>query len=912
MDPHKITTLILSISVALLLSYATAVRQCRKCGPNPVPYPLSTAPDCGDPGYNIRCTAGTLWFDALGGSSYMIRSIDPLTRRIVIKPAALAGSACVSTDFRSEGMYLNETLLFSIAAGNTIFLFNCTDNAPHAPPMDCSASNLCHSYITDHAKAGACGRVNICCGYKTGGVLKEYVVRVHSGGCAAYQSFVDFNATVAPPGTRWPEPGLGIEWVAPQEPVCKGPMDCNELLNSKCGVGPSGGVQRCFCNAGFKWDSINGSCQPQIQRHGKDIHCKVRKKKKMLLAVVVALGGMVSIITVLGAIFYKKHNQAKIKTKETKIKRRKEISSAKANALSSRIFTGREIKKATNNFSPENLIGSGGFGEVFKGTFDDGTTIAIKRAKLGNTKGIDQMQNEVRILCQVNHRSLVRLLGCCLELEHPLLIYEYISNGTLFDYLHRHSLGTREPLKWHQRLKIAHQTAEGLSYLHSAAVPPIYHRDVKSSNILLDDKLDAKVSDFGLSRLVELAEENKSHIFTSAQGTLGYLDPEYYRNFQLTDKSDVYSFGVVLMELLTAQKAIDFNREEENVNLAVYAKKKMFEDMLMDVVDPLLKEGACNLELETMKSLGYLAAACLDDQRQKRPSMKEVADEIEYLIKIVKVPSYKDKVIGLKEIGLVLNVKNMPKSILEDCNIIPEYEEKVGAYLRSMVKVDSYTSLLFKGKIARICVGIDLRSKLVPTFKVLGQEFKVEHEGLHLICFSCSKYGYRQEQCIKDIGHDFPEIEKGESNNNSSINSEGMLGKNLYERKDMVIDYPKIESGLKDDHFGPWMSAIVRKENKSRTTSTGVKVGMDVEKSLQQDRNLGHRIQDLIGLNSNFLWKDQDTSIKFLLDKPLDPPLIMKLDKIDDNVNSKSEIISLDNSNAGLSQHPEDAAHFLS
>jgi len=352
--------------------------------------------------------------------------------------------------------------------------------------------------------------------------------------------------------------------------------------------------------------------------------------------VVVSIGGIVFVLAIIGVIFYKKHNQAKGKTKEAKISKRKEVSSVKASALSSRIFTGREIRKATNNFSRENLIGTGGFGEVFKGTFDDGTVFAIKRAKLGSTKGIDQMQNEVRILCQVNHRSLVRLLGCCLELEHPLLIYEYVSNGTLFDYLHRHSCGTREPLKLHQRLKIAHQTAEGLSYLHSSAVPPIYHRDVKSSNILLDDKLDAKVSDFGLSRLVELAEENKSHIFTSAQGTLGYLDPEYYRNFQLTDKSDVYSFGVVLMELLTAQKAIDFNREEESVNLAMYGKRKMVEEKLMDVVDPLLKEGASDLELETMKSLGYLAVSCLDDQRQKRPSMKEVADEIEYLIKAVK------------------------------------------------------------------------------------------------------------------------------------------------------------------------------------------------------------------------------------------------------------------------------------
>ncbi|XP_047155712.1 wall-associated receptor kinase-like 20 [Vigna umbellata] len=177
---------------------------------------------------------------------------------------------------------------------------------------------------------------------------------------------------------------------------------------------------------------------------------------------------MMFVLAITGVIFYKKHNQAKRKANEAKINKRKEDLSVKASALSSRIFIGREIRKATNDFSRENLIGIGGFDEVFKGTFDDGTVFSIKRAKLGSTEGIDQMRNEVRILCQVNHRSLVKLLGCCLELEHPLLIYEYVSNGTPFDYLHSHSCGTREPLKLHQRLKIAHQTVEGISYQHQS------------------------------------------------------------------------------------------------------------------------------------------------------------------------------------------------------------------------------------------------------------------------------------------------------------------------------------------------------------------------------------------------------------------------------------------------------------
>lgn len=148
---------------------------------------------------------------------------------------------------------------------------------------------------------------------------------------------------------------------------------------------------------------------------------------------------------------------------------------------------------------------------------------------------------------------------------------------------------------------------------------------------MLDEKLNAKVSDFGLSRL---AHTDLSHVSTCAQGTLGYLDPEYYRNYQLTDKSDVYSFGVVLLELLTSQKAIDFNRDADDVNLAVYVGRMVEEERIVDAVDPMLKEGASDLELETMKALGFLAVGCLEERRQNRPSMKEVVEEIEYIISL--------------------------------------------------------------------------------------------------------------------------------------------------------------------------------------------------------------------------------------------------------------------------------------
>ncbi|XP_050238146.1 wall-associated receptor kinase-like 20 [Mercurialis annua] len=627
---ENIGVMIISILTILLVShsiFALPNRPCGSCGRFPVPYPLSTRPDCGDQRYKLRCTATNLWLDGLNGSTYMITSINPLLRKLIIQPPNLPNNTCISSNLQ-----LNPNLPFTITTSNTILLFNCTNSILKLkPPLDCSPASICHSYIKEHA--ASCQRTPLCCSFKTDPKQSGDAIKGYGAECSAYQSFVNLDLKkLEGLKKKWPEAGVEIEWLLPQEPVCKLPVDCKELLYSKCLADRMiFGQKKCFCDAGFKWDPINGLCQNIKCRPGKA--CKKKKKKTALFAGAALAGVAILIIAVAVILFYKQRHTSQ-QAQKNMVKERKEMLSDKHSGKSSRIFTGREIVKATNNFSKDNLIGSGGFGEVFKGVLDDGTITAMKRAKLGNTKGNDQVLNEVRILCQVNHRSLVRLLGICVELELPIMIYEYISNGTLFEHLHCQQSSNWTPLSWQRRLRIAHQTAEGLAYLHSAALPPIYHRDVKSSNILLDERLNAKVSDFGLSRLVETSENNDSHIFTCAQGTLGYLDPEYYRNFQLTDKSDVYSFGVVLMEILTSKKAIDFSREEEDVNLVVYMKKVIEEDRIADAIDPSLKESASKMELEMMKALGTLAAACLDEKRQNRPSMKEVADEIEYIINI--------------------------------------------------------------------------------------------------------------------------------------------------------------------------------------------------------------------------------------------------------------------------------------
>ena len=294
------------------------------------------------------------------------------------------------------------------------------------------------------------------------------------------------------------------------------------------------------------------------------------------------------------------------------------------------MFSLKEVKKATNGFSKDRLLGSGGFGEVYKGELHDGTMVAVKSAKVGSLKSTQQVLNEVGILSQVNHKNLVRLLGCCVEAEQPLLIYDYIPNGTLHDHLHG-KFSTF--LTWETRLRIAQQTAEALAYLHSAAHTPIYHRDVKSTNMLLDEEFNAKVADFGLSRL---AQPGLSHVSTCAQGTLGYLDPEYYRNYQLTDKSDVYSYGIVLLELLTSQKAIDFSREQDDVNLALYVSRQASDGVVMGVVDQRLLGENPSVELITsIKLFSELALACLREKKGERPAMKAVVQELQRLVRIL-------------------------------------------------------------------------------------------------------------------------------------------------------------------------------------------------------------------------------------------------------------------------------------
>ncbi|CAN6936595.1 unnamed protein product [Brassica oleracea] len=299
-----------------------------------------------------------------------------------------------------------------------------------------------------------------------------------------------------------------------------------------------------------------------------------------------------------------------------------QLTSTQGNVETTKVYTSKELEKATENFSLNRILGQGGQGTVYKGMLVDGRIVAVKKSKVVDEDKLEEFINEVVILSQINHRNIVKLLGCCLETHVPVLVYEFIPNGNLFEHLHD-EFGDIMMATWELRLRIAIDVAGSLSYLHSSASFPIYHRDVKSTNIMLDEKYRAKVSDFGTSRSVTV---DHTHLTTVVSGTAGYMDPEYFQSSQFTDKSDVYSFGVVLVELITGEKPFSFLRSQENRTLSSYFTLAMKEDKLFDIIDPRIRDG-CNLNQVT--AAADIARTCLNMKRKKRPSMREVSMELE-------------------------------------------------------------------------------------------------------------------------------------------------------------------------------------------------------------------------------------------------------------------------------------------
>ncbi|PIN20289.1 Serine/threonine protein kinase [Handroanthus impetiginosus] len=345
--------------------------------------------------------------------------------------------------------------------------------------------------------------------------------------------------------------------------------------------------------------------------------------KRIWILVVCVVGGFfalsLSVLAIFAVFKYRKRKQKPRRTESGTISEGITLASPGSFGYYGWKIPFADIQLATKNFDKNLIIGSGGFGVVYKGVLTDNNKVAVKRGVPGSRQGLPEFQTEITVLSRIRHCHLVSLIGYCEEQSEMILVYEYMDKGTLRQHLYG---SNSSPLSWKQRLEICIGAARGLHYLHTGFAQGIIHRDIKSTNILLDENYIAKVADFGLSRSGPCL--NESHVSTGVKGSFGYLDPEYFRRQQLTDKSDVYSFGVVLLEVLCSKPAVDPLREQ--LNLAEWAMEWIKKGLVMKIVDPRL---VGQIKPSCLKKFGETAEKCLSEYAVDRPTMGDVLWNLE-------------------------------------------------------------------------------------------------------------------------------------------------------------------------------------------------------------------------------------------------------------------------------------------
>ncbi|KAL5716092.1 hypothetical protein ACHQM5_017826 [Ranunculus cassubicifolius] len=453
-----------------------------------------------------------------------------------------------------------------------------------------------------------------------------------------------------------------------------GDMTCNQARNSAsqsddvCGANTNcidssnGPGYRCSCKDGFEGnpytkvgctdideclprDGHTYPCAGSCKNTDGDYTCdcpfgyqgdgKVSCRMKTIIKVLIAIGSLVLFVcsVLFTSWLYKRRLQASNHRKN---------GGSLLGQLTVKSYKETQLEKATNGFDSKNLLGEGGNGWVYRGLLADTVHIAVKKSKVVDQEQIEQFLNEADIVSQINHKNVVKLLGLCLDSRVPMLVYEFVPNGTLYQHLH----GTKSRIldSWRICLRVAAETARALDYMHSQADPPIIHRDVKSSNILLDGTYTAKVADFGASMLIRL---DRAISPAQGQGTLGYLDPEYLQTGELTTMSDVYGFGVVLMELLSKQKPITQGSSGEMIALV-----KIFASAVSNNnLDQVVKVAEVNEhETDQVHLVAKLATRCVAMPSTTRPTMSEMADVLNGMSKeysSFSVEGGGDEVVGL-------------------------------------------------------------------------------------------------------------------------------------------------------------------------------------------------------------------------------------------------------------------------
>ncbi|XP_010522656.1 PREDICTED: G-type lectin S-receptor-like serine/threonine-protein kinase At4g03230 isoform X2 [Tarenaya hassleriana] len=526
-------------------------RDCEACGTNTIPYPLSTAPECGDSTYlSFHCniSTGQVIFEA-SGRYYNVTTINPDAHGFFIK---------------------------------TKDAVNCRAGTQMERSLELSPSLPFH--VTGHC-----------------------------------------NEDMVTGGTE-----VEIQWDPPPEPTCLSSTDCRDWPNSSCS-GMGDGNKRCLCNPDFQWDGFNLNCT-QGQTGGKG---QYKMPVSMIIAVTFASVAILVVLSSTVTYIYLQRRRVykELEVNNTSIQRAVNLYGSEKH-IKDLIDSGRfkqddtqgldvpsfdfdTILTATANFSNANKLGQGGFGPVYKGKLPGGQELAVKRLSSCSGQGMEEFKNEVVLIAKLQHRNLVRLLGYCVAGEEKMLLYEYMPNKSLDFFIFDRKLCNL--LDWDMRCKIVLGIARGLLYLHQDSRLRIIHRDLKTSNILLDEEMNPKISDFGLARIFGGKETaaNTNRVV----GTYGYMSPEYAFDGLFSFKSDVFSFGVVVIETISGKRNTGFYEPEKSLSLLGYAWHLWKEERGLELLDSVLQE-TCKTE-EFLKCLN-VGLLCVQEDPSDRPTMSNV------------------------------------------------------------------------------------------------------------------------------------------------------------------------------------------------------------------------------------------------------------------------------------------------
>ncbi|XP_047331543.1 LEAF RUST 10 DISEASE-RESISTANCE LOCUS RECEPTOR-LIKE PROTEIN KINASE-like 1.2 [Impatiens glandulifera] len=565
---------------------------------------------CGYYGFGIDCVDNQPIFN-ISNVNYTVQSINYIDKTFTIfdTNAIKTNPSCPRARHNVSIEHL--PLGFSSSDLNLTFYFNCSSNlSNHAKDIECLKSGEELSFVFVKGKEPE---------LPDGGFINwasdcDEVVDV-----TVIDGEIDQgnNLIVGFPAAM--KKGFELNWSQSE--------DCEKCMNTdgRCGVSKlSDGTENfaCFCSNDGGFKTTNN-------------HCGGSKRVKLIVVLVTGLSVPIGTLLVAGIAFllyrrYKKKKRqqryysnssswtsSQITSSSYTSSKKVDIEKA-SNYYGVQIFGYSELDKATNHFDSKKQLGDGGFGSVYLGKLRDGRHVAVKRLYENNYKRVEQFMNEVELLARLRHKNLVSLYGCTSsKCQVLLLVYEYISNGTVADHLHGRKSKTGS-LPWITRMSIAVETANALTFLH---ISKVVHRDVKTNNILLDDNFCVKVADFGLSRLFPT---DVSHVSTAPQGTPGYVDPEYHRCYQLTNKSDVYSFGVVLVELISSKSPVDITRHRHEINLSAMAINKIQNRALHELVDTTLGFETDSKVTTMITKVAELAFRCLQNESDLRPTMEEV------------------------------------------------------------------------------------------------------------------------------------------------------------------------------------------------------------------------------------------------------------------------------------------------